>query len=70
MFEFETRFWITVAPALTSIAVGVAAGAALDRPPVVVAGVAVAVAWAVLAYAACTALGYGVGDAPEYEPRR
>jgi len=68
MFDFETRFWITVGPALASIAAGILAGVTLSRPLVVVAGAVLGGAWAALAYAACTALDYGVGDTPEYDP--
>lgn len=68
MFDFETRFWITVGPALVSIAVGLAVGLAFSRPLVIVGGTFLAGAWAALAYATCTYFGYGVGDVPEYDP--
>ncbi|WP_284013772.1 hypothetical protein [Halobaculum litoreum] len=68
MFDFETRFWIVVTPALASILVGLVAGGVRDRPALIVAGVAVAVAWAAVAYGACTYFDYGVGDVPEYDP--
>ena len=68
MFDFETRFWITVGPALASIAVGLVAGVAFARPLVIVAAAFLAGGWAALAYATCTALDYGIGDAPEYDP--
>jgi len=68
VFDFETRFWITVGPAVASIAVGLVAGVAFSQPLVIVAAAFLAGGWAALAYVTCTALDYGIGDAPEYEP--
>jgi len=68
VFDFGTRFRITVGSALASIAAGILAGVTLSRPLVVVAGAVLGGAWAALAYATCTALDYGIGDAPEYDP--